>query len=184
MTSSDIAIAMTQHHGLILDPLAMESPPSETRQRLLRFPLSDQESVLIPLEQITEVLRLEPTEILPVPDMMACTLGISNWRGYMLWLVDFNSLIGYPPYGQILRRTLVMAIVVQIHEVAVGLVVPQVSDIELHDLQQLQPALPGVLPPQFLPYVLGVLPGRSNVVLDVHAIMQSPLWQNHPAPTV
>ena len=60
---------------------------------------------------------------------------------------------------------------------SLGLVVQHVNDIELHDLQQLQPAAPGLFPPRLLPFILGSLPGENSTVLDVNAIAQCPLWQ-------
>jgi positive phototaxis protein PixI len=163
-----------------LDLLALDPLPPETRQRLLRFPLGSQDSALLPLEQITEILRVNMGEILPVPEMPSCILGIYNWRGDMLWLVDLNHLVGRAPLlqpSQILAS--LVAMVVQVNGQLLGLVVQHVNDIELHDLQHLQPAAPGLFPPKLLPFVLGALPRGSGTVLDVTAIAQCPLWQIH-----
>ncbi|NEP57876.1 MAG: chemotaxis protein CheW [Symploca sp. SIO2G7] len=163
-----------------LDPLNLEPLPPENRQRLLRFPLGIEESALLPLEEIAEILRVNTAEILPVPEMPSCVLGICNWRGKMLWLVDLNHLIGGKPL--LLPETVVasaVAMVVQVHEKFLGLVVQQVNDIELHELQRLQPAVPGLFPSRLLPFVLGALPGGNGMVLDVKAITQCPLWHIH-----
>ncbi len=98
----------------------------------------------------------------------------------MLWLVDLNYLVGSAPLSQqeqVLSSLVVM--VVQVKEQPVGLVVQQVNDIELHDLQKLQPAAPGLFPPKLLPFVLGALPGGKGTVLNVTAITQCPLWDVH-----
>lgn len=159
-----------------IDPLGLEPLPLESNlSKLLRFPLGLQESALLPLEQIAEIIQVNLAGILPVPEMPSCVLGIGNWRAEMLWLLDLNHLVGYPPLTA--GRTPV-AIVVTVNEYAVGLVVPQVDDIELHDLQQLQRAAPGLFPPKLLPFVLGALPNGSTV-LDVTGITQYHLWQIH-----
>ncbi|NEP11481.1 MAG: chemotaxis protein CheW [Symploca sp. SIO2C1] len=166
MTSLDSLITLTN-----LDPLTLEPLAPETRQRLLRFSLSKQESGLLPLEQITEILRLNWAEILPVPEIPSCVLGIGNWRGEMLWLVDLKELVGCTPLsktGQMLTPP--VAMVIEVNNQPLGLVVEQVNDIELHDLQQLQPAAAGTFPPKLMPFVLGSLPGVSGIVLDVTAI--------------
>ena len=166
MTFLDSLLTLTT-----LDPLTLEPLPPETRQRLLRFPLSQEESGLLPLEQITEIIRLNWVEILPVPEMPSCILGIGNWRGEMLWLVDLNELVGYTPLsksGEMLASP--VAIVIETNNQPLGLVVKQVNDIELHDLQQLQPATAGTFPPKVMPFVLGSLPGVSDIVLDITAI--------------
>jgi positive phototaxis protein PixI len=164
-----------------LDDLFNEAlGPSETGERLLRFPLGLEDSALLPLEQITEIIRVNVAEILPVPEMPSCVLGICNWRGTMLWLIDLNHLLGYPPLSQQERGLATsMAMVVQLNEQTVGLVVQRVNDIELHELQQLQPAAPGLFSPKLLPFVLGALPRGKGTVLDVTAITQCPLWQIH-----
>jgi len=161
-----------------LDPLNLEPLPPENRQRLLRFSLGVEESALLPLEEIAEILRLNTAAILPVPEMPSCVLGICNWRGKMLWLVDLNHLIGSEPLS--FQRAVPgspVAMVVEVNDQSLGLVVQQVNDIELHELQQLQPAAPGLFPARLLPFVLGALPGDNGTVLDVKAITQYPLWQ-------
>ncbi|HEY9596641.1 MAG TPA: chemotaxis protein CheW [Cyanophyceae cyanobacterium] len=168
MSSTDISF----------DPLTLDPLPPETRQRLLRFPLSDKETALLPLYQIAEVLRLSAADILPVPKMPGCVLGICNWRGEMLWLIDLNHLVGYPPVSWQGSASPV-AMVIQSNEHPIGLVVQQVYDIELHEMEQLQPATPGLFPTWLLPFVLGYLPGEGNTVLNVNAITQCPLWQVH-----
>jgi positive phototaxis protein PixI len=98
----------------------------------------------------------------------------------MLWLIDLNHLVGYPPLsaqGRVLASP--VAMVIQVNSQSVGLVVQRVNDIELHDLQQLQPAATGLFPPKVLPFVLGALPGVNGSVLNVTAITQCPLWQLH-----
>lgn len=164
-----------------LDFLTLEPLPPETRQRLLRFPLQGQETGLVSLEQISEILRLNLTEILPVPAMPCCILGVCNWRGETLWLIDLNQLVGDSPLAPTASAS-VVAIVIQVNEQAVGLVVNQVYDIELHDLQQLQPTIPGLFAPKLMPFVLGALAGDQGVVLDASAIAQCPLWHIHQPP--
>ncbi|NER80144.1 MAG: chemotaxis protein CheW, partial [Leptolyngbya sp. SIO1D8] len=97
MAASDSAIATTQLDFLTLESLNFEPSLPDTRQRLLRFPLSPQDSGLLPLEDIAEVLQVPLADILPVPGIPDKALGICNWRGKMLWLVDTHALLGYPP---------------------------------------------------------------------------------------
>ncbi len=176
MTNSLDSILLTTS----LDSLTLKPSPPETQRRLLRFPLSYQDSALLPLEQIGEVLRVNVTDILPVPEMPGCVLGICNWRGDMLWLVDLSQLLGYlslDQQGQL--ADVLVVLVVQVNEQSVGLVVSQVNDIEYHNLQHLQPAIPGVFPPKLLPFILGSLPEDQGIVLNINAISHYPLWQMH-----
>lgn len=173
--------------GLSLDGLSLDPLPPETRQRLLRFALGTQDSALLPLEQITEILRVDVAEILSVPEVPDGVLGICNWRGEMLWLIDLCHIAGYgSPFQQEPLPTALMVMVVQFNQQSIGIGVPQVNEIELHDLQQIQPVLPGLVAPELLPLVLGLLPAGNDVVLNIKAIVEYPLWQKHqrecPAP--
>ncbi|AOY80699.1 chemotaxis protein CheW [Moorena producens JHB] len=175
LNSLDPVVTQTNLDLLNLDPLA-----PETRVRLLRFPLGFEDSILLPLEQITEIIRVNVLDVLLVPEMPSCILGIGNWRDEMLWLVDLNQLVGYPPLSELGQVSVSpVAIVVQANDQSVGLVVSQVNDIELHELEQLQPASSGLFPQSLLPFLLGYLPGDGSTVLDVKAITEFSLWQTH-----
>jgi chemotaxis signal transduction protein len=174
--SPDLELTLVnQLDALIFNPL-----PPETRQPMLRFPFNSQDNALVPLEQITEIFRVESTDILSVPEMPSCVLGICNWRGEMLWLVDFNDFIGCPSsFQQVQAPVSLLVMVIQVDQQSVGIGVSQVSDVELHELQSLQAAVPGLFPAGLLPLIAGVLPGCSDAVLDMKAIARCPLWKNH-----
>jgi positive phototaxis protein PixI len=176
MNSFDLTLTATNSS----DAPILDTIPKESRQRLLRFPLGFQDSAMLPLEQITEILRVDVAEILPLPEMPSCVLGICNWRGEMLWVVDLDNLVGYPSlFRQERGSHLVIVMVVQVNNESVGLGVQQVNDIELHDLEKLLPVVPGLFSPSLEPLVLGTLSGCGDAVLDVKAIAQCPLWKKH-----
>lgn len=163
-----------------LSQLTNDLTLSQNSQKFLRFALGFQDRGLLPLEQIAEVLSVSIVDILPVPEMPSCVLGIYNWRGKMLWLIDLNHLIDYPPLrSQHKHAEPPMAIVIQINGQSMGLVVPYVKDIELHNPDQLQRASNEVFSPRLLPFVKGYLPGANGIVLDTQAIARCPLWQVH-----
>ena len=149
----------------------------ETSQKFLRFSIGSEDSGLLPLEQLAEILNISVVDILPIPEMPSCVLGISNWRGKMLWLIDLDHLIDYS-LSQLQGQSL-MVIVIQINGQSLGLVVQHVNDIELHDPAHIQPAAVGLFPPGLLPFVEGYLPSASGIVLDTAAIARCPLWQVH-----
>lgn len=178
MTAADFAIATTQSDLLTLESLNFELPPPDTRQRLLRFPLSAQDSGLLPLEEIAEVLKIAVASILPVPGVPEEVLGICNWRGDMVWLIDFNTLLGYTPLlSQVAGLESLIVLVIQAQDKVIGLGVPQFDDIELHDLNHLQPVAPGLFPPQMYPFIAGALPGDQGTVLSGSSIIQCPIWR-------
>ncbi|HEY9657988.1 MAG TPA: chemotaxis protein CheW [Allocoleopsis sp.] len=174
---------LPSHHfsdTLSVDPFSFDTQQQPLLTRCLRFPLNPYETALVPLEQITEVSEVNPTAILTVPELPAWVLGIYHWRGEMLWLVDLNQLVGYPSVWQ--RQplsTAPMMLVVQVNHQAIGIVVPQVNDMELHPLEQMQPAAPGLFSSSLLPLISGVLPDCGDPVLNLSAIALSPLWKKY-----
>ena len=161
------------------DPLGLKPIPIDTRQRFLRFVLCQKEDVLIPLSQILEIIQLSLEDIFPVPDMPGCILGVCSWQGETLWLVDLNHLVGYRPLcqqSQLISPPIV--IVVQSTGRSLGLVVEQVCDVDLFDKEKIRMEA-GLCPPSLEPFVLGYCPQQGGTVLNISAIVESPLWQSH-----
>lgn len=162
----------------LLDTLSL-TPASDHRQRLLRISLNHQDNALLPLEQITEILQVNVTDVLSVPELPECVLGICNWRGEILWLVDLCQVSGYPsPFQQEPLPPSIFSVIVRVNQQAIGVGVPAVSEVELHDLKQLQPIVPGLVSPGLLPLVWGLLPECNDPVLNIKAIAEYPLWKN------
>ena len=103
----------------------------ETKQKFLSFSLGVNDTAVIPLEQITEVVQIPLTEICGVPQMPNCVVGIYNWRGEMLWLVDLEEMLGYPPLLQgsnLLSK--IMALVLEHEGKYLGILIRQLIDID------------------------------------------------------
>lgn len=164
--------------SIILSQLSLEPTDSSAfEQKFLRFALATQEA-LLPLEEISEVLNVRHQEILPMPEMPSCVLGIYNWRGKNLWLIDIGHLVDYPPLSGNEPAQLAV-IVIQLERMCLGLVTSEVKDIELHNAQSLQTAETYLYPPRLLTFVKGYLPSAESLVLDIEAIARFPLWQVH-----
>jgi len=153
------------------------SPP--VGEKFLRFQLGEEGIALLPLNIIKQVMQVSVAEILTVPQMPACVLGIYNWRGEMLWIVDIGKFMGFPNLATGGVENL-MTIAIQVQEQYLGLVVQQINDIELHDVNQINMPSLGLFSPEILPYLQGYLIGANKEVLMVlngDAIAQAPLWQ-------
>lgn len=149
----------------------------EEGEKFLRFQLGAEGIALLPLNIIKQVMQVSVAEILPVPQMPGCVLGIYNWRGEMLWLVDIGQLLGFSPLS---GSENVMAIAIQIQDKTLGLVVRQINDIERHQLDQINVPSIGLFAPELMPYLQGYLIGANQEVLMVlngEAIANAPLWQ-------
>jgi positive phototaxis protein PixI len=127
------------------------------------------------LEIIAEVLQLEPSELLPVPEVPGYLLGVCHWRGEILWLADLNLLVGSPPlWQQAPSLNNPMVIVVESGKRKIGLMVEQVDDVEMVAPETLH------LPTEFdstalAPFVMGHLLNHEGTVLDVDVIIERSL---------
>jgi positive phototaxis protein PixI len=155
----------------------------DTAQKFLSFNLGAKDTAVISLEHITEVMQVSLAEICGVPQMPSSVLGIYNWRGEMLWLVDVEEMLGYSPLlysANMLSK--MMAIVVQIDGKSLGLLVRQLMDIESLDSQQIKPTSGELFSPEISSFLQGyfINPAEELIItLDAAAILQSPMWAIH-----
>jgi positive phototaxis protein PixI len=164
--------SVTKHAGL-------NRPHASDELRFLRFYFNDRETALLPLSRIQQVLKVPVAEILPVPHMADCVLGIYNWRGEMLWLVDLAQQLGFSSsLTEIRSRDTVTAIAIQTEHKFLGVIVPQLRDVETHSADQLQPPT-SVFPAKLLAFMKGYFISSSSPVLDATALMQDPRLQVH-----
>jgi positive phototaxis protein PixI len=152
-------------------------------QSYLRFDLDADNSALIPVESIAEIVTFDPRDILPVPEMPESVWGIRNWRSEMLWMVDLSHLLGFTALSQQSQHSRPMtAIVVQHEDRSLGLAIARVSDIETYDRAQLQSASTQLFSAQTLPFLQGfTIDNQDEIVmtLDPSTIFQHPQWQQH-----
>jgi positive phototaxis protein PixI len=118
----------------------MSSAVSDSTEQFLSFRLTSTIQAMLPTQQLTEILNLSFNQIVPIPEMPPQMMGVCNWRGEVLWLVDVGYLLGAEPLFE-LRRTGCKAIVVQYQGQALGLVVNQVNQMIWCDVAQVR-ALP------------------------------------------
>jgi positive phototaxis protein PixI len=181
-------------------PVPPEKQASALSANFLRFYFNPEETALLPLESIKEVLRVPIAAILPVPHMPNSVLGIYNCRGNILWLVDLAVHLGLgnaqslqtklptpfkswqtaatshflAPASQTLH-----AIVLEVDRKTLGIVVPEVLDIEAHDRSQLQPPTATLFSPKLLPFVQGYLTRSSSPVLNLEVLLNDQRLQIH-----
>ncbi|WP_017651907.1 chemotaxis protein CheW [Fortiea contorta] len=155
----------------------------ETQQKFLSFKLGAKETAVISLQYITEVLQISLTEICGVPQMPNCVLGIYNWRGEMLWLVDLEEILGYSSlFSDLDSATKMMAIILKHDDKYLGLLVRQLNDIEWLDTEEMKKPSTELFYPSMLPFLHGYFIKSAEEVifhLDALSILQASLWRIH-----
>jgi positive phototaxis protein PixI len=165
--------------GAINSAVSSPGDRNPNELRFLRFCFNVEETALLPLTSIQQVLKVPVTEVLPVPHMPNCVLGIYNWRGEMLWLVDLAQQLGFPSVliDSHPAETL-NAIIVHSEYKFLGMVVPQIREIETYSLQHLQPPS-SAFPTKLLSFMQGYFSSSGSPVLNPKALIQDPLLQVH-----
>ncbi|MHC5612443.1 MAG: chemotaxis protein CheW [Nostoc sp.] len=155
----------------------------ETKEKFLSFNLGVMDTGVISLQHITEVLQVSLPEICGVPEMPNSVLGIYNWRGEMLWLVDLEAMLGYPPISQGANLlSIMMGIVLENKGKYLGLLVRQLIDIEWLDTKQMKPPTSELFYPESSPFLEGYFINDSDQMifnLDAITIIQAPMWRIH-----
>ncbi|MEH2248893.1 chemotaxis protein CheW [Nostoc sp.] len=155
----------------------------ETQEKFLSFNLGVSDTAVISLQHITEVLQVSLPEICGVPQMPSSVLGIYNWRGEMLWLVDLEAMLGYPLMSQesnLLSR--MMGIILENEGKYLGLLVRQVLDIEWLDTKEMKVPTAELFYPKISPFLQGYFLNDSEEMilnLDAISIIQAPMWKIH-----
>ncbi len=143
------------------DPYQMLVLPSESTsqasttsgEEFLRLRIGDNVPVLLPIQQLVEVLSIPEHQIMPMPHMPAWMMGIYNWRGEILWVADLGYLCGLTPWYQYpIHRSTYSAIILNLIDHSqdstltkahvLGLVVQQVEDMERCNLDEIQSLSP------------------------------------------
>lgn len=149
---------------------------SKQIRKFLQFQLGKSEKVhksaiqgdiaLLDAEVVTEVITISPNDILPVPQMFYCVLGIYGWRSEMLWIVDLENLLGYPPpldENNPQKELLVM--VVQVQGQSIGLVVSGIDNLTEHDLSKFKPSSSEIFSEDVLPFLHGYFTSPDNDII-------------------
>ena len=169
-------------------PVPLKSPPSQSssavQQQFLRLQLVSDMTALLPVPQLTEVLTIPTSQVVPIPHMPPWVMGVYNWRGEILWMLDLGHLCGLTPwYQQPLRRSTHKAVVLRESDDMIaantakvqmlGLVVNEVEDIEICDPKGIQAPLSSAVTPELAPLLRGYwwkANGDMLVFLDGSAI--------------
>jgi positive phototaxis protein PixI len=152
-------------------------------QKFLIFNVGEQDKAVIPLDNVTEVMQVALNEICGVPQMPNCVLGIYNWRGTMLWLVDLELMLGYEPRSQdFYGASKMMTIVVQNQGKNLGILVNKLMDIEGIEADKVKPPSPELFSSKVSPFLRGYFINDAEEMimnLDVASVVQAHMWSMH-----
>jgi positive phototaxis protein PixI len=128
---------------------------------------SNSDLALLEAEIVTEVITISPKEILPVPQMPYCVLGIYSWRSEMLWIVDVENLMGYPPSlnENTHEDATILVMVVQVQGQSMGLVVSRIDNIIEQNLDNFKSSSSEIFSEDIMPFLYGYFTDENNNII-------------------
>ena len=157
---------------------APETDLDAANEQFLRFRLEPHTPALLPIRQLTEVLTIPFGQIMAIPHMPNWVMGVYNWRGEILWMVDLGQLLGLTPWHQqTFSGSAYAAIVLRAEVIAprneksgsqsLGLVVNRVEDIEWCDPERIQTPPLTASANELTPFLRGHWVKSDGEMLDV-----------------
>ena len=151
---------------------------ASSNKQFLCIEISNTLQVMLPTQQLSEIITLEPRKILQIPEMPPAVAGIFNWHGEILWLIDISYLMGFDPilslrfYAQHKCRVLK----VKNQGSYVGFLVHKIGNLTSCEATDIN-----FLVPQNLPLIIEKCTqgscknqtGETLMILDVEAIIQN-----------
>lgn len=141
--------------------------PKSEEEQFLRFRLEPDTKVMLPIEQITEVLKIAVGNIVPIPEMPAWVMGVYNWRGEILWMLDLGHLMGLNSWYETgINATNYTALVLSkdnskttkaksTQRTSLGLIITQVEDIEWCNRDVIQSPPASAISTELAPFLQG-----------------------------
>lgn len=175
--------------GGMFEPPSIDQTARNVGHPFLRFRLVPDTLAVLPVQQMTEVITMAAHEIVPIPNLPASVMGVHNWRGEILWMVNLGHLVGLDPlYQHATNRSIHTAIVIHQTQLMpdrqpaaqatadkkLGLVVNQVEDMEWLNPDLIQSPPPAAITPALVPFLRGFWlksNGEVLIVLDGRSIL-------------
>lgn len=79
-----------------------KSAINQSAEQFLAFSITSNQKALLPTRQLLEIVNVNLTQITAIAGLSSpSVMGIYNWRGDVIWVVDLASMLGYKPlYAQ------------------------------------------------------------------------------------
>jgi positive phototaxis protein PixI len=149
--------------------------------QLLKFRLADGSIVAIEIAKTVELLNLSIDRIVPIPHLPSTVLGIYNWRGEMLWIVDLAALLKlevtiFSPLHDYPTLVIGNGTNSRLDRSSLGLVVAEVLDIEWYPKTMFSTSISTKVNPSLNPFLAGYIQSINNdeilYILDAVAILE------------
>lgn len=179
---------MTINTQTSFKPFQSETPDLGKQAQLnqfFQFHLLPDMTAVLPVDQLTEILKVPLAQITPIPHLSSWIMGVHNWRGDVLWLVDLGDLLGLSPWHQQEQPPSIGTFVVlnafrqpnpsdPVEQLFLGLLVNRIDDIKWLNIDDLQSPASAMITDRLAPFLGGYWLDRGGdmlTLLDGDAIL-------------
>ena len=138
-------------------------------------------SDLSPPIRVTEIINMQLDLIVPIPHLPPVVIGVYNWRGEILWVVDLSRLLGLTDrtierHRYNFKPTIAITATTGSETKTIGLVVDEISEIEWYRSASTIEPIADLQQPELWRWMkgyTGAVAGEKLAILDSRAIMES-----------
>jgi positive phototaxis protein PixI len=102
-----------------------------TISQFLSFFLTAEIQAMLPTEELGEIIKIDPSYIVPIFDLSPAVMGVYNHRGEVLWIVDLSSLLELEPLYKQNDHHSYNVLLINKNQKTLGLAVRQVGHLVL-----------------------------------------------------
>ncbi len=106
-------------------------PGKATISQFLSFFLTSDIQAMLLTEELGEIIKIDPSQIVPIFDLSPAIMGVYNHRGEVLWIVDLALLLELEPLYQQNYYQSYNVLLIKKHNKILGLAVRQVGHLVL-----------------------------------------------------
>ncbi len=106
-------------------------PVQPTISQFLSFSLTTKFQAMLPTEDLGEIIKIDPSQIVPIFDLLPAIMGVYNHRGDVLWVVELALLLGLEPLYKQNYYNSYNVILIKKQNKILGLAVRQVGQLVL-----------------------------------------------------
>ncbi|MEM6256628.1 MAG: chemotaxis protein CheW [Cyanobacteria bacterium P01_D01_bin.156] len=170
-----------------------EIPVISPDRQFIQLALEVETPILLSVLNLFEILTISTSQVVPMFQMPPWVIGVYNWRGDILWVVDLNHLVGFSPWYQQKNYVSKHTVVVlkgqseqspsQVKASVLGLVVNQVSDMAICEPELIQAITNLEIPETIRPFLGGYWQGdtsKDHWILNGEAVLNAMTMADQP----
>ncbi|MEO1350191.1 MAG: chemotaxis protein CheW [Cyanobacteria bacterium J06635_15] len=170
-----------------------EIPVISPDRQFIQLALEVETPILLSVLNLFEILTISTSQVVPMFQMPPWVIGVYNWRGDILWVVDLNHLVGFSPWYQqknyVSKHTVVVLkgqseqVPSNVKASVLGLVVNRVSDMVICEPELIQAITNLAIPETIRPFLEGYWRGdtsKDHWILNGEAVLNAITTADQP----